>query len=235
MKNQPVIIYTDGASSGNPGPGGWGAVIAFDDQVIELGGGEDKTTNNRMEMKAALESLKYVANLGKEIEIYTDSSYLINGITKWVSGWMNNNWQTKSKQDVLNKDLWQDLYEVTQNQKIKWIAVRGHAGSALNNRVDEIAVSFSKNEKINLYQGDRGSYKFDVKAPTDEELAVKSDNERRKQKAYSYLSLVDGLIERHETWAECEARVKGKTGAKFRKALSADEEALIIKDWKFSL
>lgn len=229
-----VIIYTDGASSGNPGPGGWGAVMLREGKVSELGGGEEKTTNNRMEMKAALNALKQT-EIGDNIFLYTDSQYLINGITKWVFGWMKNDWKTQGKGDVLNKDIWQDMYEVVKDRKIEWVAVRGHAGVKLNNRVDEIAVAFSKNENTYLFFGDASDYKFEVKPPTAEEMAAGSNNDRKGKKAYSYLSMVNGEIRKHKTWAETEERVKGVAGAKFRKSLSPEEELEIIEGWKKTL
>lgn len=229
--NEKIIIYTDGASSGNPGPGGWGAVVLRDGKVREIGGGESKTTNNRMEMAAAIGALKETEE-GDQIDLYTDSQYLINGITKWVFGWMRNDWKTQAKQDVLNKDLWQALQELAAERKVNWVAVRGHAGSKLNNRVDEIAVAFSKEEDIRLFYGPAEQYFTKVAAPTAEEIAQPSDNSRKKQKAYSYLSMVDGLILRHTTWADCEARVKGQAGAKFRKTISAEEEAALKAEWE---
>lgn len=232
MNNQEeIIIYTDGASSGNPGPGGWGAVVSRNGKIKEVGGGEDRTTNNRMEMQAAIGALNETED-GDEISLYTDSSYLINGITKWIFGWIKNDWKTLTKKDVLNKDLWQELHELTRSRKINWIAIKGHAGSILNNRVDEIAVAFSKKEEPYLFSGDKRDYKFKVAAPTKEELSIKPDDSRKKQKAYSYLSMVDGRIERHSSWADCEMRVKGQSSAKFRKTISEDDENQIIKEWQ---
>lgn len=226
-----VIIYTDGASSGNPGPGGWGAVISREDKIKEIGGGELKTTNNRMEMFAAIKALEET-QINDNISLYTDSSYLINGITKWIFGWIKNDWKTLAKQEVLNKDLWQELYFLTKDRKIKWVAVKGHAGSLLNNRVDEIAVSFSKNKTINLFLGKVQDYEFKVSAPTQDELIVKSNSSRKNQKAFSYLSMINGEIQKHKTWADCENRVKGQSAAKFRKTLNENDESKIIEEWK---
>lgn len=233
---QKVIIYTDGASSGNPGPGGWAAVVKREGKVSELGDSEEKTTNNRMEMSAAIGALSKTEP-GDEINLYTDSQYLINGITKWVFGWQKNNWKTKTGDDVLNKDLWQVLADLDRDRIINWVAVSGHAGVALNNRVDEIAVAFSKSvsgespEPI-LFSGEAGKYQFEVKEPTSDEMASKKTNERKGKKAFSYLSMVDGKIEKHKIWDECKARVDGVAGAKFRKSLDAEDEAIIIRDWE---
>ncbi len=233
------IIYTDGSSSGNPGPGGWGAVVRQNDLIIEVGGGEEETTNNRMEMTAAIEALKVIQNNNETI-IYTDSQYLINGITKWVFGWQKNNWQTKEKKDVLNKDLWLQLTELVQGKKIQWVAVKGHSSIALNNRVDEIAVNFSKdfkNAHINLFNGDVINYPFEVLELKAEEIdKAKKDGAKnsssKNQKAYSYLSMVEGKIEKHTTWPECKSRVDGQTGARFRKAVSKEHEEEIRKEWE---
>ena len=235
---EKVIIYTDGASSGNPGPGGWAAVVKRERKVSELGNSEEKTTNNRMEMSAAIGALSKTEP-GDEINLYTDSQYLINGITKWVFGWQKNNWKTKTGDDVLNKDLWQALADLARDRKINWVAVRGHAGVALNNRVDEIAVAFSKSVSSEsaepvLFSGEADEYQFEVKEPTAEEMASKKNNDRKGKKAFSYLSMVDGKIEKHKTWDECKNRVNGVAGAKFRKSLDATDELKIIEDWQKS-
>ncbi len=234
--SKKTIIYTDGASSGNPGPGGWGAVLRRGDKVVELGGSEDESTNNRMEMSAAIGALEATES-GEEINLYTDSQYLINGITKWVFGWIDNNWQTKDKKDVLNKDLWQKLFLLTQERKINWVAVKGHAGVALNNRVDEIAVAFSQSTKDKsnlpkLFCGLAADYSYEVKEPTQLEMSSEKANSKKGKKAYSYLSMVDSKIEKHQNWEECKARVNGVAGAKFAKSLDATEEIEIIKKWQ---
>ena len=114
-----ITIFTDGASKGNPGPGGWGAVVIDGDKVFESGGGEKDTTNNRMEIAAAIGGLGKTEN-GSDITLYTDSSYLINGITKWILGWKRNGWITKTKQEVLNRDLWEKLDDLVKWRKVKW-------------------------------------------------------------------------------------------------------------------
>lgn len=233
--SQETIIYTDGASSGNPGPGGYAAVVAESGRVIEIGGGEDNTTNNRMEMRAVNAALEKIA-AGMSATIYTDSSYVINGITKWVFGWQKNNWQTKDKKEVLNRDLWEAMHDLVSARKIKFVRVRGHAGFAVNNRVDEIAVAFSKKTDVTLFNGPAEKYFTKVAAPTAAELESASEkkyvDDRKKQKAFSYLSMLDGKIEKHVTWAECEARIKGKPNAKFRKSVSAEDESAIIASWQ---
>lgn len=133
-----IEMFTDGACSGNPGPGGWGAILRFGDKVKELSGGEADTTNNRMELMAAIEGL----NALKEpcvIDLYTDSNYVRDGISGWIHGWKRNGWKTASKQPVKNVELWQALDEATQRHKITWHWVKGHAGHPENERADELA------------------------------------------------------------------------------------------------
>lgn len=135
---ESVNIYTDGACSGNPGPGGWGVLIKYQDRDVELMGGELETTNNRMEMMAAimaLESLKSV----KKVNIHTDSTYLRDGITKWIIKWKANGWRTSTKRPVKNIDLWKRLEAVTALHDIEWHWVKGHAGHPENERVDRLA------------------------------------------------------------------------------------------------
>jgi len=134
-----VEIYTDGACSGNPGAGGWGAILRYKDVEKELSGGEQNTTNNRMELMAviqALSALKVVCN----ISLYTDSKYVMNGVTEWMPNWKQNGWKTAhKKQEVKNIDLWQKLDELVQKHEIRWIWVKGHAGHAENERCDTLA------------------------------------------------------------------------------------------------
>lgn len=227
-----TIIFTDGASRGNPGPGGWAAVILENDTVQEIGGHAEHTTNNRMELAAAIEALKATKN--DSLDVYTDSKYLINGITKWIYGWQSNNWVTKSKEDVLNRDQWEELGSLAEGKTIKWHYVGGHVGIEGNERCDEIATSFADNEKISLYSGPVDSYKYNLtltEANTELKAAKTKSKNRSSQPAYSYLSLLGGKLERHSTWAECEARVKGKSGVKFKKALSAADEEAIKAEW----
>ena len=154
-------IYTDGACSGNPGPGGWGTRIEFDDgQVHELGGRDQATTNNRMEMQAAIAALEFLSESdtgSASVTLHTDSEYLKNGITKWIKGWKKKGWKTSSGKPVLNKDLWQQLDQLTlslssENLTIDWRYVRGHAGNPGNERCDEIARAFSHKTPIDLKQ-----------------------------------------------------------------------------------
>jgi ribonuclease HI len=133
-----MAIWTDGACSGNPGPGGWGAVLTFNAHRKELSGGEAATTNNRMELMAAIKALEALTR-PCEIEIYTDSAYLRGGITTWLGGWKKNGWKTADKKPVKNAELWQRLEAATAAHKITWNWLKGHAGDAMNVRADELA------------------------------------------------------------------------------------------------
>ncbi len=233
------IIYTDGSSLGNPGPGGWGATILFPDgNVVELGASEKNTTNNRMEMTAIIEVLNFVRNLvprgPNKIILHTDSSYTINGITKWIHGWKKNGWVKKDKTEVLNKDLWEKLLEVTEGLDIEWKHVSGHVGTPGNERADTIATGFAEGKNPNLYTGAYESYGVDLFVEEDKEkkAARSATKTRSKAKAYSYLSLVNGVFKKHKTWVECEKCVKGKGGARFKKTVSTDDEKTIMKEWK---
>jgi len=135
-----VEIYTDGACSGNPGPGGWGVFIKLKDNNVELSGGEEETTNNRMELMAAIKALEYFDNKN-EIILYTDSNYVKDGITKWISNWKKNNWKTSNKKPVKNKDLWIRLDEAINEKSINWQWVKGHDGNEGNEQADYLARS----------------------------------------------------------------------------------------------
>jgi ribonuclease HI len=133
-----VVIHTDGACSGNPGPGGWGAILSYGDVTKELHGGEPATTNNRMELMAAIAGLEALTRPA-EVTIWTDSTYVKNGITTWVKNWQRNNWRTADKKPVKNEDLWRRLVELDNQYKPTWKWVKGHAGDPGNERADELA------------------------------------------------------------------------------------------------
>lgn len=134
-----ITIHTDGACSGNPGPGGWGAILEWNGHRKELKGGEHDTTNNRMEMQAAIEALKALKKPGRTVILITDSVYLRDGITKWIHGWKKRGWKTADKKPVKNVDLWQELEQLTEQHAIEWRWVKGHAGDPGNERADELA------------------------------------------------------------------------------------------------
>jgi ribonuclease HI len=136
---EKVIIYTDGACSGNPGPGGWGTILMYNGNKKEISGAKNNTTNNVMELTAALEGLKML-KFPCEVELYSDSAYLVNSFSQgWIYNWKKNNWKTASKEPVKNKEIWEEIYNLTQIHKVKFIKVKGHADNEFNNRCDEMA------------------------------------------------------------------------------------------------
>lgn len=139
MAEQVVEVYTDGACSGNPGPGGWGVVLSYGSHRKELRGGEAApTTNNRMELMAAIQALESLTRKSK-VRLHTDSVYVRNGVTSWLAGWKRNGWRTASKQPVKNEDLWRRLDAAAGRHDVQWLWVRGHAGNPGNERADELA------------------------------------------------------------------------------------------------
>lgn len=142
---EKVIIYTDGACSGNPGPGGWGAILMYKNIKKEISGGSKNTTNNIMEITAVIEALKCL-KVESEVQVYSDSAYTVNAFNqKWIYGWMKNGWKTSNGDNVKNKELWQELYSLTQKHKVEFIKVKGHADNEYNNRCDELARNAIKN------------------------------------------------------------------------------------------
>lgn len=233
-----VTIFTDGSSRGNPGPGGWGVIVLHGTTVTELGGGEKHTTNNRMELTAVIEALEFVSklktlNLKLETVVNTDSSYVLNGATKWLSGWQKNNWKTKAKGEVLNQDLWERLADVLHSlPKISWHLIKGHSGVPANERCDVIATSYADGVKLALYNGPSSSYAVNLEIKKSSQKAGAKKKSSSSAKAYSYISSLDGDVKVHSSWAECEARVKGKSKALYKKSLSKEDEVSIISQWK---
>jgi len=133
-----VIIYTDGACRGNPGPGGWGALVRFDSVEKEIFGGQANTTNNQMELSAAIEGLSILTE-PCNVELFTDSKYVMDGITQWIQKWKKNNWRTAAKKDVKNKELWQKLDQLITQHQVQWHWVKGHSGDAGNEAADLLA------------------------------------------------------------------------------------------------
>lgn len=228
-EKKQITIFTDGACSGNPGPGGWGAVLVLPNkQVRELGGGGFNVTNNQMEMMAAIEASSFVAKIKGDVTIFTDSAYLVNGITKWADSWVRNGWKNSSGEEVANRQLWERLIEVVNKKKttgsIKWELIPGHEGIAGNERADSIAVAYSKGEQPDLYDGSLSEYDIEIFPVPERKVA-------RTKEQIVYLSLVDGVLMRHQTWVECEMRVKGRRGAKFKKVSNVHEEHVILQQW----
>lgn len=151
--DKKITIYTDGAAKGNPGRAGWGAIIMHDGKVFELGGRKDHATNNQMELTAPIEALKYIKTHlrhGVNVEIHSDSKYVILGITEWIHGWLKNGWRNAAKKPVMNQELWEQLHELNTALKPKWHYVKGHSGHEHNDRVDLIATSFAEGEPVEL-------------------------------------------------------------------------------------
>jgi len=248
--NQKIIIYTDGACSGNPGPGGWAAVVGLlqnhRSSVVELSGRELNTTNNRMEMLATIAALDFVrhnleASEQTTIRVYTDSVYVIKGITQWIFGWKKKGWKNASGEAVTNQDLWEQLDQITQvlqkkmMNKISWEYVRGHVGTPGNERCDELAVAESKNNSVYKYSGSAQGYRFDIATPPKTEPLPEnnwSKDSSAKKDAW-YITLKNGVVSRYKTWAECEPKVKGVPGVKFKKVSSQSEEQEILKSWGY--
>ena len=228
-----ITIFTDGASSGNPGPGGWGAIISIDDKVVELGGGEKNTTNNRTELMAVYNALLFVVEQNKNnlpITLYTDSSYVSNGITSWINGWRNKQWKNKAGDTIANVDIWKNLDDILSDVNLKIINVSGHSGILGNERADQIATSFIKDQKRYLYNGEKKDYSINLDdVSVDQDL--KNTKDRKKTKAYSYVSLIGKDFKIHQTWDECKKRVQGIPGAKYRKTVSQQDEEKIKKSW----
>ena len=242
MSEQQIVVFTDGASKGNPGPGGWGVIVATPDgHVTELGGGATMTTNNKMELTGAIAALSSLEATNGPVSIYTDSTYVIQGIREWLYNWKRRGWKTSTGGDVLNRDLWErldGLVSARGARAITWHYVRGHHGIPGNERVDEIADSFAIRKPVALYDGPLCGYPvaiFDLPDQTTVPPRSKSPSRgsNAKAAAYSYLSVVDGKPMRHATWKECEQRVKGRSGARFKKAASAADEAAILGSWSF--
>lgn len=136
---EEVTIYTDGACSGNPGPGGWGSILMYKDNKKEISGGKKDTTNNVMELTAVIEGLKLL-KFPCKVKLYSDSAYVVNAFNqKWIYGWLKNGWKNSSKEPVKNKELWQELYNLTKVHEVEFIKVKGHADNEYNNRCDELA------------------------------------------------------------------------------------------------
>lgn len=136
---EEVVIYTDGACSGNPGPGGWGSILMYKENKKEISGGKDNTTNNVMELTAVIEGLKLL-KFPCKVKLYSDSAYVVNAFTqKWIYGWIKNGWQNSNKEPVKNKELWQELYDLTKVHEVEFIKVKGHSDNEYNNRCDELA------------------------------------------------------------------------------------------------
>jgi ribonuclease HI len=219
------VAYTDGGCIGNPGPGGWGVHIEYPDgRVIELGGSELQTTNNRMELRAAIEAAR--ATLGwPAATIIADSQYVLRGITQWLPGWKRKGWVTSTGQPVVNRDLWEELDAIADG-RLTWEWTRGHSGDPGNERCDEIASWFSASVQPLARQG----------APAMSAAPARANGQRPASRSgqvggANYLSLVDGILQRHATWADCERRVRGVRSARYKKVRTPAEEQETLAKW----
>jgi ribonuclease HI len=238
-----LTIYTDGASRGNPGPSGWGAVILVGPPAggyaMEIAGGSKKATNNQMELQAVLEVLSDSgarAHKGPVI-VYSDSAYVVNGLNSWVYGWEKKGWITSTKTPVENKTIWVKLLELLKEygKRLSIEKVSGHAGDLYNERCDELAVNAALGKKETHFKGAQKDYdKFLEEIGTTKKSARGGSALGRKKstgQAYSYVSMVGGKVYADKTWKECEARVKGKKGAKYQKVFSKAEETSLVQDY----
>ena len=263
--NKKIVIYSDGASRGNPGRGGFGAVTLYHNatgelRVDEFGGCEELTTNNRMELLGVITALEsfdgYYAqgDMSQQVDIYTDSAYVIQGMQSWIHGWKKNNWITKTKEPVKNVDLWQRLDVVVgkcqrSGMHIHWIQVPGHAGVPGNERCDVIATEYADSctgsgsdaQVPVLYRGYASEYEHpdvltpisehQIKQMKDKKNAASQSGKKSTAPAYSYVSLINGKITTYTSWKDCEAAVKGVPGVKFKKSISKEDEGRIIADF----
>jgi len=231
-----IKIYTDGASRGNPGPSGWGAVLFLDKNVVELGGRIDSGTNNQMELSAPTEALKYLEenNIKEAIKIVTDSQYTLSGITSWVHGWKKNGWIKKDGGEVSNREYWEELDRLQTLMNPAWEKVKGHDGNIYNERADQIATGFATKKDMNLFSGTATEYELFARSKVDLDAIKKSAKQssaNRNRPGGHYLSLVDGELQKHTTWPECEARVKGVKWCKFKKVFNEEEEEEVKNGW----
>ena len=233
-----IVIFTDGACSGNPGPGGWACVIALPEgRVFELAGRSEATTNNRMEMSAVISGLRATAAAAGPVLVNTDSAYIVDGITKWITGWKRRGWTTAADEPVKNEDLWRELDALAAARGkggVEWRWVRGHDGHDANERCDELAVALTHRSPVRLYDGPLLGYPYGSLLPSEPQPRPERSSRRGPRSEGGpvfYLSLLEGRLERHGAWKECEARVKGRSGVKFKKVRSAEEARAVLKSW----
>lgn len=227
-------IFSDGGCIGNPGPGGWGAIVVREGAYEELGGADPATTNNRMEMTAAIKGLEHTRP-GEMVRVVTDSRYVVDGASKWIWGWKKRGWVKSDGGPVLNRDLWERIDALSAERKVAWEHVRGHSGHPENERCDEIANSFARGETPLLKTGD-GSWIASCAKPPARPGGAKTGKTAspaggEKYSSPLYLSVVDGDVREHGSWTECEARIKGVKGSRCRKVLSREEHIAALAEW----
>lgn len=232
---QSITLYTDGASRGNPGPGGWAAIIMTGSEVIELAGAQKPATNNQMELEAVIQGLGFIEKkFGKvSVELHADSRYVLNGIESWIDGWVRNGWKTMAKKPVENKAQWMKLMKSRDffGRSLALNKVDGHSGHLYNDRCDELAVAAALGKKPKLFKGSAKEYETELgDTPPKSPVKKSSSSTKNKGAAYSYVSLVGGTVYVDKDWATCEKRVKGKN-AKFKKVFSKEEETSLVQDY----
>ena len=223
-----TIVYTDGSCLRNPGPGGWGCRIIYPDQTVqELGAAEPNTTNNRMEMQAVIAALTQLGTPA-ELKVYTDSRYVLDGLTKWLPAWQRRGWITSTGQPVKNRDLWQHLSRLIYHG-ICWQHVRAHRGDPNNERVEDIARGFASGSPPHLFRGRVGDPNDPVKAAVAPLPPVDSPPSRRRTSgaggAPRYVSIVNGVVAVDADWPACAARVQGVSKARYKKVRTPQEMA----------
>jgi ribonuclease HI len=229
-------IISDGACSKNPGPGGWGLIVVTpDERVQEFGGAEEETTNNRMELFGVYRGLQEVYRFlnthpdasvtSIRVRVVSDSKYVLEGAEHSLPKWLDRGWKTVAGDPVKNQDLWEKILKGQEvlselGVEFEYVLVKGHAGSEANERVDQIAVKYSRGESIQLFQGDLRSYSVSL------DLSAKFEP--------VYLSYVGGKLERHATWDACKKATEGKHGAKYKKVKNRLEEQETLMAWGVS-
>lgn len=236
----PIQIFTDGATRGNPGLGGYGVVMLDrnTDQVYEYGQHKALTTNNEMELAAVLRALQVAAQKKyHSFTLFTDSKYVHTGVTAWRFGWAKRGWTNKEGEPIKNRELWQEVHKTLNTNgfvDIQWVRVSGHMGVPGNERADTIATAFADGKKIDLATGaiDPSQWAALANVPSLEEI----DAIRARKRAHTsgegcwYISLVDGVVEDHQTWDACKKRVDG-VFAKYKKVCSQEEKAEVLAGW----
>lgn len=234
MKKE-LTIYTDGASRGNPGKGGWAAILMTDKEAVEIAGRKDNATNNQMELEAVIQSLTFATKKykGYTVVLHADSAYVLNGINSWLDGWVRNNWITATtKKPVENKVQWQTLLKLRDalGRNLHLVKVAGHSGHDFNDRCDELAVLAALDKQPTLFKGTYTNY-IGYLGDNPPRSPAKKPSKTSSAPAYSYVSLVGGKVHVDKTWAACEKRVKGAKGAKYKKVFSKAEETDLVQDY----
>jgi len=227
--DKPYYIVSDGACMKNPGPGGWGLIVVTpSEHVVEFGGSEGASTNNRMELMGFYRGLQEVYRQAKTepgnkiLHAISDSKYVLDGAEKYIHSWKRNGWKTAAGGEVKNQELWEkiakglDLFRQI-GFTIEYELVKGHAGNDANERADQIAVKYSRTEAVDLYEGPLSKYPIQIQ--TGEAFAP------------VYLSYIGGVLKRHATWDECKRAVEGKPGARYKKVTNRLQEKETLAQW----